>query len=99
MCHGCLDVSHAIIGAVMKEKYDNTAQWQHLTRAESCTLANVKLNPHTFTMIAISNKAKIKVQDNLVAKQIFEITLTDGEPGKGIASSTLNNTAGLKNGM
>jgi hypothetical protein len=56
---------------VMKEKYGNTAKWQHLARDESCALANAKLNPHTFTMISIFNKTKIKVQDNLVANQTF----------------------------
>jgi hypothetical protein len=73
------------------------SQELHLARAELHSLVKAKLNPQTFTAIDLANKANIKKQGSRVAQQVFEIDSADGEKGKGISTSAMNERAQLNN--
>jgi hypothetical protein len=69
----------------------------HLSRSESRALAKAKVTPHTFTDIDLANKANSVKNGHGVALKAYEVTITDGETGKGIAPMTLNACARLNN--
>jgi hypothetical protein len=69
----------------------------HLSQSKSRALVKAKLAPQTFTAIDLANKAHIVKNGHHVASKAYEVTITDGETGKGIAPTTLNACAHLNN--
>jgi hypothetical protein len=99
--NGRLNVANSIIKvAGGGDGNENTGQKQHLSRSKNRALEKAKIVPETSKAIDLVNKDLVLEQGKRVASlTLFEVAKDDGESGKGIESSTLNNAAKLNNDM
>jgi hypothetical protein len=99
LCHSRLNISQSIARAGGPKNKNVWGQQAHLSRSQTRALGKVKVDPKTFTVIDLVNKALITKKENRVAMKVYEVGKYDVESGNGIDSAIINTAAKLNNDL